>query len=336
MVQGRRSAARQEGWSGRSIVMPSADFVADAAMLRASPQFRPALAGYCQGIAEAPPLAWPTIKLVDQLRRYLVCYLLIHNYHAWKSAGGPLPTVATLQATLGSGARQAAEMVAALKARGLLRVEGQVADRRPKLLVPAPALVAEIGRSVRLFVAAADRIAGRHPGRAVRLADPQRLGEVLYRSAAEVAMRGTLIHPFPRVLYFAERDCGYLLLTVVLGAHYAETVPGAPAAVPLNRKAIAERIQVSLAHVGNMFTAAKRHGWFAVGGGRLLAIGSDLVDEFERWASWQMVHFDRLAALVLADEPEPTDEPEPEGARAASRDSAGRRPDWPLSAADQA
>lgn len=295
---------RQRGWSGQSIEPPPEDFIAAAAALRASPQFRPALADYCDGMAQVPSLAWPTFKLIDQLRRYLVCYLLIHNFHAWKSAGGALPTVAALQAAIGSGARQAAEMVAALKARGLLRVEEQAADRRPKLLVPAPDLVAEIGRSVRLFVVAADRIAGRHPGRAAQLADPDRLGAVLYRSAAELSHRGTLIHPFPSVLYFAERDCGYLLLATVLAAHYAETVPGAPAAMPLSRRAIAERFQVSLAHVGNLLATAERCGWFTVRGGRLLTIGPSLVDEFERWASWQMVHFDRLAAVVLAAGPE--------------------------------
>ncbi|MDJ1156652.1 hypothetical protein QNA08_00100 [Chelatococcus sp. SYSU_G07232] len=222
--------------------------------------------------------------------------MLIHNYYAWRCANGALPTLSALQKVAGQSARQTAGFVAALKAGRFIVAEPDPGDRRVKRLRPAPAMVAEIGRSVRLFVAAVDEIEGRLPPRAAMLGDADRLGEVLHRSAAYVLANGTLIHPFPRVLQFAERDCGYPLLAVVMGAHYAETVPGTPPAARLSIRAPAERFQVSPSHISNLLREAEQQGWFAVGdGGRLLFLRDGLLSEFEQWAACQMVHFDALA-----------------------------------------
>lgn len=274
---------------------PPGDLVAAAARLRGHPGFRPALAGYCRGMTDAAPIAWPAQKLFDQYRRYLVCYMLIHNWHAWTRAGGAAPTLAALQAVAGASARQVAEFVAMLSARGFVAVAPDPADRRAKLLTPAPALVAEIGRSARLFVGAVDAVLGRRPGRADGLADADRLGAVLQGSAAFVQAHGTLIHPFPRVLRFAARDCGYPLLCAVIGAHYAAALPDAARPVPLGSRALAERFGVSPAHVASLLAEARRQGWFSTApAGRLAALAPDLLDEFEHWASWQMAHYDAL------------------------------------------
>lgn len=272
-----------------------ADFLAAAAQLRGRSRFRPALAHYCEDMARESPMAWPIYKLFDQFHRYVACYMLIHNYYAWRHGAGPLPTLTALQRVSVSSARHTAGFIAALKEGGFVLVEADPADRRVKLLRPASAMVREIGRSVRLFVRAVDEIQDRRPQRAAALAEPDRLGGLLQRSAASSLTSGTLIHPFPRVLYFAERDCGYPLLTAVLGAHYAATVAGAPAAVPLSLRALARRFQVSRAHVGNLLDEASRQGWFETGrDGALVRLSPGLVDEFEQWSCWQMVHFDML------------------------------------------
>ncbi|RAI37658.1 hypothetical protein CH341_29275 [Rhodoplanes roseus] len=250
-------------------------------------------------MADAGPIAWPAQKLFDQYRRYLVGYMLIHNWYAWTSAGGPLPTVAALQKIAGASARQVGEVVAMLSARGFVTVTSDASDRRTKLLAPAPALVGEIGRSVRLFVGAVDEILQRRPAWADALADADRLGIVLQRSAAYVRTNGTLIHPFPRVLQFAGRDCGYPLLCAVVGAHYAETIPGAPRAAPVGARRLAARFGVSAAHAASLLADARRQGWFTTGPrGRLAIPAPDLLDEFERWASWQMAHFQELVDTV--------------------------------------
>jgi hypothetical protein len=221
------------------------DFLIAAESLCRHPRFRLALARYCRQMATESPVAWPVYKLFDQLHRYVVSYMLIHNYYAWQRGKGPSPTLAVLQKVAGSSPRQTAGFVAAMKVGKFVIGEVDPTDRRVKRLKPAPAMVDEIGRSVRLFVQAVDEIEERLPARSIGLNDPDRLGELLRRSAAFVLRNGTLIHSFPRVLHFAGRDCGYLLLAAVIGAHYADVVPGAPDAMPLSLRALARRFQVS-------------------------------------------------------------------------------------------
>lgn len=276
------------------------EFVTRATRLRRHRDFRLALARYCHEMAGEAPVAWPVYKLFDQLHRYIVCYMLIHNYYAWRCGEGGAPTLTALQKVVGVSERQTAGFVAAMKVGGFVIAEADPQDRRVKRLKPAPAMIGEIGRSVRLFVRTVDEVEARQPGRAERLAEPDRLGELLQRSAAFVLQNGTLIHDFPRVLYFAGRDCGYPLLSAVMGAHYAAHCPGAPPAVPLSTRLLARRFQVSRAHVGSLLEEAARKGWFTIGAsGVLAALSDDLLEEFEQWSCWQMVHYDDLAGLCV-------------------------------------
>ena len=265
-----------------------------AALLRDHLRFRPALAVYCSGMAEVSPVAWPIYKLFDQLGRYLVCYMLIHNYYAWRHAGSRAPTLAALQRVAGASERQTAGFVAALKAGRFVIVDDDPTDGRQKLLRPAPAMVAEIGRSVRLFIAAMDAVDQNTPRRAALFSDADLLGDVLRRSAAHVLANGTLLHGFPTVLYFAERDGGYPLLSAVMGAHYAATLPGVPPAVPLTVRALAQRFQVSPAHIGNLLGEAERQGWFSLEPAGP-SVSEALVGEFEAWAAGQMAHYEEIA-----------------------------------------
>lgn len=283
---------------GRAARNLSPDFLDAAVLLHQRDGFRLALAHYCHEMASEAPIAWPIYKVFDQLHRYIVSYMLIHNYYAWRGGEGPPPTLTALQKVAGTSERQTAGFVAAMKAGSFVIAETDPQDRRVKWLKPAPAMVEEIGRSARLFVRAVDEIEERRPAYSDMLAEPDRLGELLQRSAAFVLQNGTLIHDFPRVLHFAGRDCGYPLLTAVFGAHYATTIPGAPQAVPLSLRTLAQRFQVSRAHVGNLLDEAAQNGWFTIGdGGRLTSVSDDLVAEFEQWACWQMAHYDNLAAF---------------------------------------
>lgn len=295
------TASRETAGRGAAVDRPAEslpdDFLRAAAGLRNEIGFRPALARYCASMASESPTAWPVYKLFDQLHRYLVSYMLIHNYYAWRQNESPLPTLSLLQRVAGSSPRQTAGFVAALKAGNFVTVEPWSGDRRARLLRPAPALVNEIGRSIRYFVKAMDEIDEHRPPRATALSQPDRLGELVQRSAGFVLEHGTLIHAFPRVLHFAGRDCGYPLLVAVMGAHYATKVPEAPQAVSLGLRALARRFQVSRAHVGNLLEEAARHQWFETDrSGRLAWLSDDLQAEFEQWACWQMIHYDQLAA----------------------------------------
>lgn len=272
-----------------------------AAHLRRHPGFRAALAAYCRGMSSPARIDWPVYKLFDQIGRYLVCYMLIHNYYAWVRGTGPAPTLTALQKVSGVSERQTAGFVAALKSGRLILTEPSPNDRRVKHLRPAPPMIAEIGRSARLFIAASDALAGRGGARAALLADNHDLlGDVIRRSAAYVLAHGTLIHPFPRVLHFAERDSGYLLLTAVFAARF-DGLASSPAAGSLSYRQLARRFQVSAAHIGSLMNEAQREGWFHTDGrGRLAGVAPDFVEEFAQWASWQMVHCTGLIEAALA------------------------------------
>ena len=207
--------------AGRAAPVPDAAFLAACDRLRASPRFRPALARYCRQMAEKPAVAWPIYKMFDQLDRYVLSFMLIHNYYAWRLEGGRAPTLTALQAIVPSSPRHTAGFVAALKAGQFVTVEHNPADGREKWLRPAPAMVFEVGRSIGAFIACLDEIDGGSPARSRVLEDADALGGLLQRSAAFVLKNGTLIHAFPRVLHFAMRDCGYPLLAAVVGAHFS-------------------------------------------------------------------------------------------------------------------
>lgn len=281
--------------------MLSDDFFLRVQDLREQPKFRLHIAYYCFRSVEPAEITWPTHKMLNQAGRYLISFLLIHNDYAQRHGGAPRPTLTALQAMVGSSARQTASFVAALKAARLIWVEAQSGDARVKCLRASPRLVAEIGRSGRLFVAAMDALADRRPALAPALEHPDRLGLLIFRSAAHILQHGMLTEPFPRILRLTGRDCGYPLLTAIAGAYYAATVPGAPAALPLSLRALADRLRVSRAHIGNLLQEADAAGWFRTDGPHLTQFDPTLLDEFEYWAGCQMIFYDDLAAAICAE-----------------------------------
>ncbi len=241
---------------------------------------------------------WPVVKVLDQMERYYVAYMLIHNWYAWRDGCGALPTLSALRKIVGLSPRQTIDFVAMLATHRFITVENAASDRRARLLAPCPGLIVEIGRSGRLFVAAADEIEKR-VDRAPDLGDHDRLGRLLMRSASTVLASGSLLAPLPRVLQFSGRTGGYPLLTAVMGAHYARHVPEAPASVSLNGRALAQRFGVSPTHVSNLLSESRQRGWFNIGvDGKLEELSDDLCDEFEGWAALQMAHY---TALMVAD-----------------------------------
>lgn len=299
-----RGASRGHGSGGCGARMLDDHFRERIDLLRSERDFREALAGYCQAMIDPSQIVWSSHKLLNQFERYLVSFMLIHNDYAWRHRGGPRPTLTALQAMVGLSPRQTAGFVSALKAGRFVTAFADRCDGRVKCLRASPALVTEIGRSGRLFIAAMDAVAQRDPGCAAGFAAPDRLGELVRRAAAHVLRHGALIAPFPRILHFARRDCGYPLLVALVGAHYAATIPRAPAAAPLSLRGLAERLDVSRAHVGNLLGEVDAAGWIRIADGRLTAFDPTLLLEFERWAAGQMLFYDDLAAVVLADPPD--------------------------------
>lgn len=267
-----------------------------AATLMRSPVFADALESYCGAMVEPPGISWPTDKVFAQKLRYLVAFVLIGNDARWRRSGGEPPTLAALQRAAPASARQIAGFVSALRHGGYVVATRDRDDRRTLHLRPSPGLLHEIARSPLAFLRASERLAPPLRPLADRLrAEADDLSDWLGRSRDRFHAGDILFAPFPRIVRFTEYDCGYPVLSAVLGAHYAALHGRAPQ-VRLSYAALAERFRVSRQHIGNIFIEAERRGCFTVShGGRDTLMSPTFVHEFETWAAGQMAHYRLLA-----------------------------------------
>lgn len=273
----------------------------DAAALIGGPAFREVMRDYCLAMMQPPEMAWPADKFFGQKLRYLVSFALIGHDALWRRNGGALPTLSALQRAAPASARQVAALVAALKLGGYVVASRAACDRRAVRLQPAMALLREIGRSPLAFLAASERLAPPPRPLATRLSEDEvALADWLGRSYDLFVEQDLYFSPFANIVRFTEQDCGYPVLSAVLGAHYtASTGAGDP--ILLSYGGLAERFRVSRQHIGNLFREAERRGCFRVDpGGRAVAVAPDFLWEFETWAAGQIAHHRRTAEQILA------------------------------------
>jgi hypothetical protein len=238
------------------------------------------------------PPNWPVFKLLDQFNRYMVAWLLVHDHCEWRRNGGPPPTLSQLQARQALQPRQTAAVVAILKSARLIRSTPLAEDRRVQQLEPLPPLIREVAQSPLAFLRAGDLLLDTQVAPAIA-GDDETVATIIHGSAASVLSGGPVL-PFPRVLHFATRDCGYLILTAVMAAHYARIT--GEASGPLTPRALAQRLQVSPSHVRNVLGDAIARGWFRIGRRpATLDMEVDFISEFEQWACWQIAHFHDIA-----------------------------------------
>lgn len=281
-----------------SSIPPLAVFETRSAGFLADPRLDPAIAAYCREMIAPDPGDWPMLKLFNQLNRYMVSFLLIHHHQAWRHHGGPLPTLRLLQSSSSLSPRQTTSIVAGLRAGSLLVPEA-IEGQRARILAPAPLLSAAIARSMLAFLRAADMIEAPTPPRAPLFdADPELQNELIHRSAAYVFAQGNLLDPHPWVQHFTTKDCGYLVLTAVIGAALAP--PGAAAS--LSYRDLARRFYVSRSHIGNLMAHAARELWFTTDGkGGLTWIDERVLRDFRAWAAAEAAHYAVLADAILAE-----------------------------------
>jgi len=284
-----------------SVVPPLAAFEARAARFLADTRLIAATADYCGEMIAPDGGDWPTLKLFNQVGRYMVSFLLIYHYQAWRHHGGPPPTLGLLQSTRSLGPRQTASVVAGLRAGSLLSIE-RLQGQRARALAPLPALTGAIVRSPLAFLRAADALEDLPQSRAsVFAADPGLQNELVYRSAAFVFAHGNLLDPHPCVQHFTTRDCGYLVLTAVIATAFAP--PGCGPS--LSCRDLARRFRVSRAHIGNLMAHAERERWLTTDGrGGLRSVDQGILESFRTWVASQMAHQAVLADAILAKERE--------------------------------
>lgn len=264
-----------------------------------SPAFGHALQNYCIAMMQPPEMAWPADKFFGQKLRYLVSFALIGQDARWRRSGGELPTISALQRSAHASPRQVAALVAALKLGGYVVATRASQDRRAVRLQPAMALLLEIGRSPLAFLEASEQIAPPPRPFAAHLRSQDiALADWLGRSYDMFLQEDVYFAPFANIVRLAEQDCGYPVLSAVLGAHYAARA-GAAAPVSLSYGGLAERFRVSRQHIGNILNEAERRGCFSVDhGGRTVAVAPDFLSEFETWSAGQIAHYRLLAEQV--------------------------------------
>lgn len=279
-----------------SVVPPLAAFESREARFLADPRLSLAAADYCRDMIAPDDGDWPTLKLFNQVGRYMVSFLLIHHYQAWRRHGGPPPTLSRLQAASSLSPRQTASVVTGLRIGSLLSSEA-LEGRTARALAPLPPLTAAIARSPLAFLRAADALEASSPPRApIFAADPELQNELIHRSAAFVFAHGSLLDPHPCLQHFTTRDCGYLVLTAVIAAALAPP-DGAPS---LSCRDLERRFRVSRAHISNLRAHGAREGWFSTDGrGRLTSIDQEILESFKTWVANEMAHQAVLADTIL-------------------------------------
>jgi hypothetical protein len=275
-----------------------ATLIASGTNYRSHPRFRHAVAHYCESMSQPTPSGWPIWKLLNRFTRYFAVYVLIHNYFSWREYGETHPSAAVLQKQSGLSPRQTINLVNALKAGRLVTVESLANDRRIKLLRPSPEIIREIGRSMLAYIEAEGMLSGDNSRARQVAGHPDLLGDVICHCARFVRAHGTVIHPFPRILSLASRDCGYLLLVTLMAAHYRRLDGRSP--ITLSTNALAKRYDTSASHVANVLRDLKDSGEFSCDRNGLLEhLSADLIDEFETWSACEMLHYTALADAAL-------------------------------------
>jgi len=276
-----------------------AELIASGTNYRSHPRFRQAVAHYCESMSQPAPVGWPIWKLLNRFTRYLAVYTLIHNYFAWRQYGETHPSAAVLQKQSGLSPRQTINLVNALRAGRLVTVESLASDRRIKLLRPSPEIIREIGRSMLAYIEAEGMLSGKNSRARQVAANPDLLGDVICHCARFVMAHGTVIHPFPKILSLASRDCGYLLLVTLMAAYYRRLDGRTP--ITLSTTALAKRYDTSPSHVANVLRELKDSGDFSSNrNGFLEHLSADFVDEFETWSACEMLHYTALADAAIA------------------------------------
>lgn len=278
-----------------SVVPALAAFETREARFLADPRLTSAAAAYCTDMIAPDDGDWPTLKLFNQVGRYMVSFLLIYHYQAWRRHGGPPPTLSRLQSTSSLSSRQTASIVTGLRVGSLLSSEA-LEGHTARALAPSPPLTAAIARSPLAFLRAADALEASSPRAPIFTADPELQNELIYRSAVFVFAHGSLLDPHPCLQHFTTRDCGYLVQTAVIAAALA-LKGGAPS---LSCRDLERRFRVSRAHVSNLMAHGAREGWFSTDGrGRLTSIDQEILESFKRWVASQMAHQAVLADAIL-------------------------------------
>jgi hypothetical protein len=287
-------------WGQRVAPPSSAGLVEEAAELTKRPGFDAAMLRFCEAL-----VAFHSGRRVANLGAgrtlsWAVATLIVYLDHG-EARGVDFTQILRLCEAGGLGARKAVKRVIDTQvATGLVTREARPEDARARRLRPAPALLALHHESLAARLGALELV---QPlwGPARRIAhEPPTLMAFLGGNVEAFARAGfRLYDAFPEVRAFMDRACGYLILLELLRQASTGERDAAASATRL-----AERFDVSRAHVRKLSDMARANGWLAGARERGdFALDPAFVGRLRLWIGAEFVWTWRLVALAAPGAP---------------------------------
>lgn len=282
------------------------------AEILAHPRFDEASQRYIWGMRGAHENDPMVNHLMSEVGRFTIVSLALY-LHAGRDPRDPRSglSLTRLQDLVG-GLRLASRgrveaVVRELIAAGFVTAETSSADARLKLLMPTAKLERASYAWQMPHLEAVDMIT-RHEGGYARHFAP---GNDFYQALQWVSngrfLRGIyLAEPFPQLMPFVIRDCGYVILLHLLTAPAADKKSNFGRVISLPFTEMVERRAISRSHIRRLLIEAEEHGILRLEaqGGQAIAIAPEFDALFRLWlaATFWCFEVDAAKALVFLDE----------------------------------
>jgi hypothetical protein len=250
---------------------------AEAAALTSHPAFDAAALAFCRGMTGFHAGRWVLNVGLSDTPRFVVAALVIHLDAAWPGGATTARVARLCQAGGLAGPKAAKGALSVFRAAGLIRDRPDGSDRRARRLAPTPALLGLMCENLTMRLQAQEALTPLPAAAADWAATEGVLAAFLGRNIeAYAGMDFRLYDGFPEVRAFMDRQCGYLILLELVAAQLAVSCGAVPR---LSLSALAQRFDVSRAHVRRLLTDGLAHGWL-----RVCGHGGDVAVEPETFA----------------------------------------------------
>lgn len=278
------------------------------AEILAHPRFEEASQRYVWGMRGAHENDPMVNHLMSEVGRFTIVSLALY-LHAGRDPADPRSglSLTRLQDLVG-GLRLASRgrveaVVRELTAAGFVTAETSSADARLKLLHPTPKLEQASYAWQKPHLDAVDLITSHPGGYAAHFAPGNDYYQGLQWVSNDRFLRGIyLAEPFPQLMPFVIRDCGYVVLLHLLTAPKASKKSNFGRVVSLPFADMVAQRAISRSHIRRLLVEAEEHGILRLEaqGGQAIAIAPEFDALFRLWLAATFWCFERDAANALA------------------------------------
>lgn len=232
--------------------------LAEADALCARPGFDAAARAFCDGMIAFHAGRWALIASMGYALGFAVSALTIHLDAAWPGGATAARLSRICQAGHLAGPKAVKGAIDIFRNVGLIDTAPDPCDRRARRLRPTPALLALMQDNLAMRLAVQEALTP-FPEPAALWARREGVVEAFLGGTAG-AFSGSgfrLDRDFPEVRDFIDRQCGYLVLLALTSAELADV--GQSNLCTLS--AMADRFNVSRAHVRKLLAFGRDQGW---------------------------------------------------------------------------